>query len=152
MLLCADERVGGSTLHESLGDLLATEVGCGRYVVGACGVLGRRIGGARCGPVDAATGHCGCAWLSAPGTGNFPLNGAVADMDANCGQRLADGLLEKIKNSISLQVSSMGQGRAILFVDDPAFRGYWNGTNKLFFNALFFGSNISAPNFEGEEK
>ena len=60
--------------------------------------------------------------------------------------------LEKIKNSISLQVSSMGQGRAILFVDDPAFRGYWNGTNKLFFNALFFGSNISAPNFEGEEK
>ena len=60
--------------------------------------------------------------------------------------------LEKIKNSVSLQVSSMGQGRAILFVDDPAFRGYWNGTNKLFFNALFFGSNISAPNFEGEEK
>jgi hypothetical protein len=59
--------------------------------------------------------------------------------------------LEKIKNSVSLQVSPMGQGRAILFVDDPAFRGYWNGTNKLFFNALFFGSNISISNFGGEE-
>lgn len=59
--------------------------------------------------------------------------------------------LEKIKNSVSLQVSNMGQGRAILFVDDPAFRGYWNGTNKLFFNAIFFGSNISAGSFGGEE-
>jgi hypothetical protein len=60
--------------------------------------------------------------------------------------------LEKIKNSVSLQVSNMGQGRAILFVDDPAFRGYWNGTNKLFFNALFFGSNIGVGNFGEEEE
>jgi hypothetical protein len=60
--------------------------------------------------------------------------------------------LEKIKNSVSLQVSNMGQGRAILFVDDPAFRGYWNGTNKLFFNALFFGSNIGVGNFGSEEE
>jgi hypothetical protein len=45
--------------------------------------------------------------------------------------------LEKIKNSVSLQVSTVGQGRAILFVDDPAFRGYWYGTNKLLFNAVF---------------
>ncbi len=60
--------------------------------------------------------------------------------------------LEKIKNSVSLQVSSMGQGRAILFVDDPAFRGYWNGTNKLLFNALFFGSNISSGGNSWEEE
>jgi len=60
--------------------------------------------------------------------------------------------LEKIKNSVSLQVSNLGQGRAILFVDDPAFRGYWNGTNRLFFNALFFGSNISAGGFGGGEE
>jgi len=60
--------------------------------------------------------------------------------------------LEKIKNSVSLQVSNMGQGRAILFVDDPAFRGYWNGTNKLFFNALFFGSGIGSGGFNSEEE
>jgi hypothetical protein len=59
--------------------------------------------------------------------------------------------LEKIKNSVSLQVSNMGRGRAILFVDDPAFRGYWNGTNKLFFNALFFGSHVSTSNFGEQE-
>jgi hypothetical protein len=59
--------------------------------------------------------------------------------------------LLKVRNGVSLQVSSVGQGRAILFVDDPAFRGYWNGTNKLFFNALFFGSNIRMGGFGGEE-
>jgi hypothetical protein len=53
--------------------------------------------------------------------------------------------LEKIKNSPSLMVSSMGQGRAILFIDDPNFRGYWYGTNRLFINALFFGPQIGSP-------
>jgi hypothetical protein len=57
--------------------------------------------------------------------------------------------LEKIRNSASLVVSPSGQGRAILFVDDPTFRGYWYGTNKLFFNALFFGSLITSSNSDG---
>lgn len=56
--------------------------------------------------------------------------------------------LEKIKNSPSLMVSSIGQGRAILFIDDPNFRGYWYGTNRLFINALFFGSQIGSPAFD----
>lgn len=60
--------------------------------------------------------------------------------------------LDKIKNSISLQVSNVGQGRAILFVDDPAFRGYWYGTNKLLFNALFFGGLITSGGFGGGEE
>lgn len=60
--------------------------------------------------------------------------------------------LEKIKNSPSLIVSGVGQGRAILFIDDPNFRGYWYGTNKLFFNALFFGSQIGSPAFDGAEE
>lgn len=59
--------------------------------------------------------------------------------------------LEKIKNSPSLVVSASGQGRAILMLDDPNFRGYWFGTNRLFFNALFFGPLITAPGFDGEE-
>lgn len=59
--------------------------------------------------------------------------------------------LEKIKNSVSLQVSTVGQGRAILFVDDPAFRGYWYGTNKLLFNAIFFGGLMTSGGFGGEE-
>ncbi len=59
--------------------------------------------------------------------------------------------LDKIKNSVSVEVSNVGRGRAILFVDDPTFRGYWYGTNKLFFNALFFGSLITSPRGDSEE-
>ena len=50
-----------------------------------------------------------------------------------------------LKPSASLIVSKMGRGRAILFADNPNFRGAWYGTNKLFLNALFFGNNISVP-------
>ncbi|MBL7861210.1 MAG: zinc carboxypeptidase [Cyclobacteriaceae bacterium] len=60
--------------------------------------------------------------------------------------------LGRIRNSVSLQVSAVGQGRAILFIDDPAFRGYWYGTNKLLFNAVFFGGLISSGGFGGAEE
>ncbi|MFD2568930.1 M14 family zinc carboxypeptidase [Pseudotenacibaculum haliotis] len=50
-----------------------------------------------------------------------------------------------LKPSASLVVSRIGGGRAILFADNPNFRGAWYGTNKLFLNALFFGNNISIP-------
>ncbi|MCR9016678.1 M14 family zinc carboxypeptidase [Aquiflexum gelatinilyticum] len=50
--------------------------------------------------------------------------------------------LEKIKQSASLLVSTVGQGRVIHFIDNPNFRGTWFGTNKLFFNAIFFGDKI----------
>ena len=52
---------------------------------------------------------------------------------------------KNIKGSASLIVSSIGSGRAVLFADNPNFRGTWYGTNKLFLNAIFFGANISVP-------
>ena len=57
----------------------------------------------------------------------------------------AKNLNQFLKPSASLIVSKMGQGRAILFADNPNFRGSWYGTNKLFFNALFLGSEIRVP-------
>ena len=54
-----------------------------------------------------------------------------------------------IANSAAIVVSSEGQGKVILFSDNPNFRGIWYGTNKLFLNALFFGSLINAPVMEG---
>jgi hypothetical protein len=50
-----------------------------------------------------------------------------------------------LKDSASLIVSGLGSGRVVLFADNPNFRGTWYGTNKLFLNAIFFGSNISVP-------
>ncbi len=45
-----------------------------------------------------------------------------------------------IKPSASILVSKIGSGRAVLFADNPNFRGAWYGTNKLFLNALFLGN------------
>lgn len=54
-----------------------------------------------------------------------------------------ENLEDNLKPSASLVVSPQGQGRVILFADNPNFRGSWYGTNKLFLNALFFGSLIN---------
>jgi len=58
-----------------------------------------------------------------------------------------DNLNNFIKNSASIIVSKVGSGRVILFADNPNFRGSWYGTNKLFLNALFFGNQITVPNY-----
>ncbi|MEN9949924.1 MAG: hypothetical protein RLY85_676, partial [Bacteroidota bacterium] len=59
--------------------------------------------------------------------------------------------LKKMKNSPSILVGSEGAGRVILFADEPNFRGAWYGTNKLFLNALFYGSLITVPNVAAHE-
>ena len=53
--------------------------------------------------------------------------------------------LKKIKTNAAIVVGGEGNGRVILFADNPNFRGTWYGTNKLFLNALFFGSHMSVP-------
>ena len=59
-----------------------------------------------------------------------------------------DGFITKknldtfIKPSASLILSSIGGGVAVMFADNPNFRGAWYGTNKLFLNALFFGNQL----------
>ena len=50
-----------------------------------------------------------------------------------------------IKPSASIITSQLGNGRVILFADNPNFRGAWYGTNRLFLNALFLGNHISIP-------
>ncbi|NBP70992.1 MAG: hypothetical protein EBU52_19920, partial [Cytophagia bacterium] len=58
----------------------------------------------------------------------------------------------KIANSAAIVTSSLGSGRVILFTDNPNFRAFWYGTNKLFLNALFFGPIIPVPTAEGEQE
>lgn len=56
-----------------------------------------------------------------------------------------DNLNKFLKKSASIVVSKAGQGRVVLFAEDPNFRGTWYGTNKLFLNAIFFGELIRVP-------
>ena len=51
--------------------------------------------------------------------------------------------LKALSNSASIVVSSVSKGKVICMADNPNFRGYWYGTNRLFANALFFGDLIS---------
>lgn len=52
--------------------------------------------------------------------------------------------LENLKNSAAVIVSGEGRGKVICFADNPNFRAFWYGTNRIFLNAVFFGDLISA--------
>ena len=50
---------------------------------------------------------------------------------------------ELIGNTASIIVGGYGRGKVISFADNPSFRAFWFGTNKLLMNAVFFGDTIS---------
>lgn len=51
---------------------------------------------------------------------------------------------ELLAGSAAAVVSRFGGGKVITMTDNPNFRAFWYGTNKLFMNAVFFGHTISA--------
>jgi hypothetical protein len=53
-----------------------------------------------------------------------------------------------VKNSAFVVVSGVGSGKVINLADNPNFRAFWFGTNKLFANAIFFGRIISGGTLE----
>ncbi len=55
---------------------------------------------------------------------------------------------ELAKNAASIIVSSVGTGRVIAMVDNPNFRAFWYGTNKLTANMVFFGNLIKSGALE----
>lgn len=46
---------------------------------------------------------------------------------------------ERMADSAYATVERVGNGQIILFADDPTFRGYLEGSNRLFLNAVIFG-------------
>ena len=57
----------------------------------------------------------------------------------------------RIKNSPAAVADRVGAGRVIAFTDNPNFRAFWYGTNKLFINSLFFGHLVGSGRYDGEE-
>lgn len=51
--------------------------------------------------------------------------------------------VNKISNSAAILASSLGSGNILLFAENPNYRHYWHGTDRLFINALFFGNQLS---------
>ena len=56
---------------------------------------------------------------------------------------------ELAKNAATIVVSAVGTGRVIAMIDNPNFRAFWYGTNKLTANMVFFGNLIKAGALEG---
>ncbi len=46
---------------------------------------------------------------------------------------------KNMAGSMALVAQNRGRGSIIAFADNPNFRAFWYGTNRLFINALFFG-------------
>ncbi|ALW85824.1 zinc carboxypeptidase [Hymenobacter sedentarius] len=62
---------------------------------------------------------------------------------------LASGFISKpnelkLRSTAAADVADVGAGRIISLVDNPNFRAFWYGTNKLFLNSVFFGQIIRA--------
>lgn len=55
---------------------------------------------------------------------------------------ISDENLEELSGTAAIVVSDIGNGRVISMTDNPNFRAFWYGTNKLFMNAIFFGQTI----------
>jgi hypothetical protein len=63
---------------------------------------------------------------------NSPLaSGYVSDENA-----------ETMAGTASVIISRFGSGKVIAMTDNPNFRAFWYGTNKLFANSIFFGPTI----------
>jgi len=59
--------------------------------------------------------------------------------------------LERIRKSPAVVAQRVGGGQVVSFTDNPNFRAFWYGTNKLFLNAIFFGKSIGGGRFGEEE-
>ncbi|MEM6825522.1 MAG: carboxypeptidase [Pseudomonadota bacterium] len=53
--------------------------------------------------------------------------------------------LERLGGKGMLAAERVGAGAVILFADNPNFRAYWLGTQRLFSNSLFFATTFSSP-------
>ena len=75
--------------------------------------------------------------------GNSPYN-TVAQYteDPLISGYVSENNQKKLALTAAVQVSSMGRGRAILFTDNPNFRGTWWSSQRMFLNAIFLGPTI----------
>jgi len=53
-----------------------------------------------------------------------------------------DDMLEALPGKAYLIDERTGHGHIILYADDPNFRAYWDGLNRLFLNSILFGPSL----------
>ncbi len=59
--------------------------------------------------------------------------------------------VDTLRSSAAAQVHPLGAGRLVLLLDDPNFRAFWYGSNRLFLNAIFYGPLMKSTGFSENE-
>ena len=68
---------------------------------------------------------------------------AVIPSSASAESRVISPRISSTGNTCSAVVASrVGRGTLVRMSDDPAFRAFWYGTDRLLLNALFFGDQV----------
>jgi hypothetical protein len=85
-----------------------------------------------------------------------PVDNAYAQVAVYADDPLAAGYLsEKNRGELAgtpaVSVSRHGAGTVIRIADEPLFRGYWRGGEKLFANALFFSQLVGSTRLPYED-
>jgi hypothetical protein len=63
---------------------------------------------------------------------------------------LPRGFEAHLRNTPAVIVSMLKNGRIIQIADDPVFRGFWHGSERILINAVFFGPLLRSTSFTGE--
>jgi hypothetical protein len=72
-------------------------------------------------------------------------NPAVYTLEPQLAGYASDENLEKLQGSAAVTIADKGSGRVVMIADDPTFRAFWYGTQRLVSNTAFFGSLIEEP-------
>ncbi|NJC34489.1 hypothetical protein GGR88_002003 [Sphingomonas jejuensis] len=73
-----------------------------------------------------------------------PFSNVVAiDSDPGVNGYLSRPLRDRFAGSVWAQVARLQNGNVVLFADDPAYRKYWLGTERLLINAVFLGNHLT---------
>ncbi|MET0637409.1 MAG: M14 family metallopeptidase [Chitinophagaceae bacterium] len=85
---------------------------------------------------------------------NKYANVAIYDAQSYVGGYVSKKNISRINNTAAIVVSQEGAGKIVLFADDPTYRSYWHGTDRLLINAIYFGNliNLAVPSFASAEE
>lgn len=81
----------------------------------------------------------------APSANEYSTVAALTEDDPHLSGYVSARNRELLRGSPSLMVDALGAGRVVLLIDNPNFRGYWRGTQRLLLNALWFGAEVAVP-------
>jgi hypothetical protein len=81
----------------------------------------------------------------APSENPFSTVATIVDEGAHLSGYVSEVNRQRLQGSPSVLADQLGGGTVVLLIDNPNFRGYWRGTNRLFLNAVFFGNHIEVP-------